>query len=326
MKKKFMLLLSIAISSVFAAYAQPTLTAATNAPVAGDVFFGHDCDSRGVSRGAAGSGITWNLSTLTEEFLDTVGFVPCSVTPYCDSFPGSNLAIPFSDGSFFTYLSSSSTALQVVGEYGTSYHSKYGNPWDFIYFPMSYHSYHSDSVISQDSYGDISYIADTSHADAYGTLMLPSGTYSNVLRVHTKRVAHVVSGSSPYSYKSESYVWFAAGFRFPLLVMEYDTSLGIEFLSYVAYYTSLTTGIENYNATNASFKLSPNPATATLQITTSVKTPSAFTITNTVGAVVMSGAVNSPTQTLNISDLPTGLYYVKLTADGMSTVQKFIKE
>lgn len=56
MKKYVIAILSV-LESV-AAFAQPTLTSATNKPIAGDVFYGHEVDTTNKSKGTAGVAVT----------------------------------------------------------------------------------------------------------------------------------------------------------------------------------------------------------------------------------------------------------------------------
>ncbi len=77
---------------VFAAVtnAQPVLTFASNAPVAGTSYTMHY--SAYVSPGQAGAGQSWNLSTLGTDSIDVIQLVQPGATENGSSFPGSTVA------------------------------------------------------------------------------------------------------------------------------------------------------------------------------------------------------------------------------------------
>jgi len=83
--------------------AQPTLTAATNNPIATDVFTQHQ--TAYTAPGAAGANVTWNFSTLTSTYAVTNTFSLPSATPYASTFPTANLASLISDGGTSPYYS-----------------------------------------------------------------------------------------------------------------------------------------------------------------------------------------------------------------------------
>ena len=60
-----------------ALYAQPTLTAATTNPVAGDIFCHHQCNQAGITKGSSGAGVTWDFSSLTQIAADTLSYMNC---------------------------------------------------------------------------------------------------------------------------------------------------------------------------------------------------------------------------------------------------------
>jgi len=62
--------------------------------------------------------------------------------------------------------------------------------------------------------------------------------------------------------------------------------------------------------TNTDFKMSPNPATDNLTI--QVKNRSRFDVFSTSGNLLMSTMMNAGSNTVNVSDLPIGVYVVKV--------------
>jgi hypothetical protein len=71
--------------------------------------------------------------------------------------------------------------------------------------------------------------------------------------------------------------------------------------------------------------LYPNPAKDELIIKSEAGIYKSFTITNTVGQVMIQQELASPLKAVNIKALPAGMYYVSMQADGFSIMLKFIK-
>ena len=82
-----LLLFSLLFSSTFALIAQPTLSRTANFPAVGDAFSRINCDTVGVSAGAAGANQTWNFSSLQQAASFQSGdFVLPSTTDFASDF------------------------------------------------------------------------------------------------------------------------------------------------------------------------------------------------------------------------------------------------
>jgi hypothetical protein len=277
MRKLFILILLGAVN--FAAHAQPTLTAANSNPVLGDVFYNYYSDTSTIFPGPSGAGVTWDFSYITVSTRDTTTLVTCSVTPYCDSFPGSTIVEFTGLDSAYVYLAPSTATLEYLGGY---------MPVDlggvnFVYlpipskmgpYPKSYGStwrdtnYQKYDVVSTSMY-DHTLFAQKSTADGYGTLITPQGTYTNVLRVHTTSI----SFDTNFYYNSsgidtnESYKWYAQGCHTPLLTIVYSvyTSFGgspdIEFST--MYYPE---AVPHFANIAEDFQVYPNPTSEFIHV------------------------------------------------------------
>ncbi|MCD6011365.1 MAG: repeat containing protein [Flavipsychrobacter sp.] len=71
--------------------------------------------------------------------------------------------------------------------------------------------------------------------------------------------------------------------------------------------------------------LYPNPTTNHLTIKTEQNAFSSFTITNSMGQVLMQQAMNSEVTIADVKALPTGLYYVTLKGETGTKTMKFVK-
>jgi uncharacterized repeat protein (TIGR01451 family) len=81
----------------------------------------------------------------------------------------------------------------------------------------------------------------------------------------------------------------------------------------------------NEVATSANnISIYPNPATDELTIKTE-QVYSSYTITNSIGQMMMSSDMNSKESKVNIKSLATGIYYLSLEGQGGTEVRKFVK-
>jgi len=90
--------------------------------------------------------------------------------------------------------------------------------------------------------------------------------------------------------------------------------------------TSITSvGIDEFNLNN-SLMVYPNPTKNTIVITSKLNlTNKQFTISNIVGQIVLSGKLNNKETTLNLVDLPNGLYLLNMEGSLDKSI-KIIKE
>lgn len=328
--KKVLLSAFIAITSFSAANAQSTLTAATNNPVASDVFVGHSTDTTGFSVGASGASATWNYGMLVSMGTDTTTFSTCAATPYCDSFSGSNLAS--FDGMDYAYLIASTAKLQAIGGQSDTDFVHFSDPKDFMRYPFTYNNSFTDTTMVSMGLFDLQMI-DSVTADGWGTLTTPGGTYTNALRVHAINYQDVIVMGMPYSSsRYETYNWYAPGFHYALMTVNIDTAgTGTNHVTGVTYYTgpTSTTKVGNVNRNGVAMNIAPNPATNAAHVTFSLATTEgAFvTVTDLTGRTVAT--VNNLTKgannvTINTNDLSAGIYVVQLhTAEGV-TAQKLV--
>lgn len=335
---KKLLILLIPIIASFTVMAQPTLTNSTTSPVAGDKFYEHGCDLFGVSKGTAGAGVTWDMSALTQIYLDSLTYGPCIGTPYCDSFPGSNLSIDYGGGYYEYYIADTNKFAQ-SGDGDMSYMDYYPDPFALITYPMAYGPTFKtvDTMILESPKGGFyGGGIDTLEADGYGTLILPSGTYTNVLRVRM----HVALTDSDLSTTpatvdtqvADVYMWWTPGFHNPLLMMSYDT-LGGGALQGVSYYTKpapplMPSSVAPLNA-GAGIRTYPNPATDNVHIVLSALAGGSATIATTdmVGRSIgepqtVQLANGNNNINYSVSSLPAGIYLLRIQSDGNSVVKK----
>ncbi len=335
---KHTLLSMIAAATVSATLAQPTLTAATNNPVAGDVFYGYWVDTNGLVKGPSGAGVTWDFTTVVRNDSDTTTFFNCAATPYCSSFPGSNIA--YHNGRDYTYGVTSATGYTILGAYADGAAKVFTNPMVYAKYPITMGTTFSDTgAVSIPVSGVTLYMTthSTSVADAWGTLKLPTGTYTNALRIHTiniRKDSAAIPGM-PYVQESqtETYSWYAPGFHYSLMVLNYDTSgSGSLYLSDAQYFKKpATTSVGYVQPLVTTLSIFPNPAVdrATMRFNASEAGNVSIMVTDMSGREVYAYeirkvAIGYNEAPIDISSLPNGVYTVRVACAGVSGVSRLV--
>lgn len=333
--KKTLLSFAAVVCSI-AAFAQPTLTAATNTPVAGDIFNGRICDTTGVHPGAAGMGVTWNFSTLHATSQDTLTYMACSSTPHCDSFATSNLAS--FDNSNYQYYYNTASLMSVIGQVdaaATNY-VHLTNSLDQMFYPCTYLSAHVDtgSAHFTTSGTDVAIrIVDSFKADGYGTLTLPTGTRTNVLRVHM--ITYTTDTFTVFGFpvisndRTETYLWFDTGYHSPVLMLGLDTVGGVALhVSSAKFYThGAVLGTNTLATDNSKMEVFPNPASENITVKFSAATSGNLSVilTDMVGREVATASqITNNSATIPVSGLSSGLYVVQVINGNERTTRKVV--
>lgn len=224
--KTFTTFLAVLFSAL--TFAQSPVIAENNVYLIGDEVPISICNE-GVEPGAAGENTTWDMSNLTELEEQSFSFVSPDDTPWDYQFTESNLCgVSWDDSHSFYHVSAS--GLRVDGY--TSYTDEaqtdtvkiiMSDAEELIPLPLEFGDTQSDefsgtSIASGFTIpfeGDIEF-----EADGYGTLILPNGTYQNVVRYHfTREQVNTFMGISTTQTK-EQWGWMSADYRFWLLLME----------------------------------------------------------------------------------------------------------
>jgi len=344
-KMKKQLLLSLMVIFSGTAMAQPTLTAATNNPVVGDVNTVYDCDTSGYSGvlagGASGAGVTWNYGELIPLSSQVNSVVSVIGSLYIDSFPSSNLLTisedGFGDATYF-YDNANASNLELTGIYdssgpGANEAEYFQEPFVMMSYPVVYNTITLDTaLLSVPMYGEFETRTDSTIVDGYGTLTTPTGTYTNVLRIHTiYYTSDSIPGSVQSVVRSEEYDWFVAGTHGPILEVDYDTSSGVSYISDIQYQLPSPTGIAQVNNDEVTISVSPNPATDVINIKLNLKEiqNTAITLSDVSGRVV--GNINTAGITTGaseikypVADLPSGVYIIHMTNGAQNTAKKIV--
>lgn len=348
--KKLLLFSSIGLS--LATNAQITITTADIATPTKIILQGNDTIPA-ISIGSPGTGMTWNMASLSNDKTDTITFLPYSAAPN-PKFSAANLLAKFGWRNIYAYLINNSSGLTSLGNGGISdfgggpgEFTQINTPSDIIAnFPATYNSSYTNDHIQYtkfffgfdpgagfviDSMRTKSVIHKTVVYDAWGSVTTPLGTY-NALRAkeiivkHDTTDAYVTAfggwqnGIATKADSAASYVWWANGVGFPLVTARMD-SLGnvktVEWLQALP----MTVGINEFTAA-VSVNVYPNPAQYELNIAANSISVKTVQIYNIAGKQVDAFEVSEDISVLNTSSYANGIYTYKLIGRDNSVVNR----
>ena len=238
MKKTIFLLANIYLLVTCALNAQPIITASNYTPNPGEIYKGYYLDTTGLTPGPSGISVSWDFSAFSHHDSTTTEYQSCLSTPFCDSFPGSNLA-SYIAPNYQYYTTGTGSIIELGQYYPSTYYHVTGGTLKSIVYPFTYGGIYFDAFdINVPAIGQYSHYIDTVICDGYGTILLPSDTvHHNVLRLHAKtlRKDSILHGSVT-NHMTENYTWLLPGFHNGLLYILYDTS---SYKKYAVYYTKL---------------------------------------------------------------------------------------
>lgn len=311
-----------------------TITATGSTPLAGEVI--NFVTTTYFAPGSAGAGQTWNFSSLTGT-PGTGTYSAASSTPYAASFPSANLA--FVNGTTYAYYNTSASAYQGYGSYSTSATMPYSNPEDILRFPFALSNTYTDPFVATFVSGGYTFLREgstTVTADGTGTITTPSGTYTNVLRVHF--VQNYTDSTSiagnPYviTYNNDQYIWYKEGTHYAIaatynLVSSAGTFTGGHYL------VSTSLGMEETEEVMNNVSLFPNPASQTVNLNYTLENSSEVNISvfNIAGQEVyteqlIEGMAGENHNEINVSLFEKGTYFVRFQSNESIVTKKLIVE
>ncbi|MBK8498683.1 MAG: T9SS type A sorting domain-containing protein [Flavobacteriales bacterium] len=309
--------------------AQPTITS-LNMPLVGDVVsvaLCSDAVDANALNASAGAMQTWDFSGLSVNANEQFNFVDPAGTLWANDYPGSDLCGISWDGSH-SYYASSASALDTEGNAfiipgtppeDTAKVILSADMERMLELPYTYGASHSDAFSGLFSVLGFNATVDGTidlEADGYGTLVLATGTYANVVRYHFNRVQNnTILGQTTTSTK-EQWGWVSADHRFWLLLMEINSTTGVT--DEVVWFNTDPTlaGPSNVaDAAAAPIGIYPNPAEVGSAITLvgAQRAPGAqavlFDASGRVARTFRPGIMQLPTD-----GLQAGAYVLRLTA------------
>ncbi|MBK9147721.1 MAG: T9SS type A sorting domain-containing protein [Flavobacteriales bacterium] len=223
----------VLFAAPIALLAQPTINP-INVPVIGDVVtigLCSDIVDASALNSSAGAMQTWDFSGLTETTEEEFTFVDPASTPWASDFPASNLCGISWDGSHSYYITNAN-ALETEGNAMVIPGSPPEDTAKFIFavdherileLPYTFGDGHIDGFSGTFNAGAFMGTMDGTidvDVDGYGTLILPNGTYTNVVRYHFNRTQNNTILGNTTTQTKEQWGWVSEDHRFWLLLME----------------------------------------------------------------------------------------------------------
>jgi hypothetical protein len=337
MKKTTLLLIASAFS--IGLHAQ-TLQYGT-APEPGDVHKYRE-DTLQLAPGNAGQGQTWNFASLVmDTAVVTNAYVSPIGTPGASSFPAATVA-QFGD-STYTYFRVTPNKTEALGIFSQASGlvtgvQVFSNPATFMAYPLSLNQTFVDTGAFTVSLGPGLSLTITLNqnaiADGTGTLILPSGTFSNVLRIKniiTNTTSSLFGNSTSVE---ENYSWYDPATKFPLFVVSTttDNSGGATTVSHSVNMrvNNIGSGLEK-NTSMVGTHIFPNPAqvNGALTVRTEGRGLSRILVYDVLGKRVFEdqqAQTNSRVYSIGTQGWMPGVYLVQVVQDGKTSSEKVVLE
>ena len=312
-----------------AASAQPTLSATGFTPVAGEVFSYTHAAYQAIAPNTGGTNALWDFSALQPTDFEQVSFLQPSAGTYGASFPSAAVMRKSRQEQYFSMPNGSMERIGVVHDGGVV--ASCTDAERMMQFPFSY----GQSFIDTFRCSFISGVwgtrtgVDSVWSDGWGTLELPDGTYTDVMRVRVRSLYNdTITGQGVVNYADEQTYFYKPGIHVSLLAIRNATasSNGVVIdTRQEMRYANVPASVTNLAGVKEAIRVSPIPATNTLNIDVqhAHERPIRVELWNATGQVVRQGWLEAGSlhASLDCADLARGTYFVRC-ADGASSVAK----
>lgn len=297
------------------ALAQPTIQSSDFYPSIGENFTIHQADY--MSPGPAGNNVTWDLSGLVSNSTATV-----NILAQDPAYPGSTHNFEFV-GQSNVHVNLAPGSYTVKAEVTPNAVIDYSNPYTLYEFPMSVGDMFTDAFVGTIDQGGLIMQRTGSvdvEVDGYGTLITPHGTFSNVLRVHSYRTIEDDFQGTIINSTIDMYQWIQAGSHIELANIQTLTMMGNQ--ATAALYAGGTLSL-NDEASVHPLTLYPNPANDIVSLQYDLQIDKVEVID--VNGRSVSAQFNTSNNSIDISNLNAGIYYVTVISNNSKSVQKLLK-
>lgn len=315
-----LLLVFLAFFSFNYAFAQPVLTAANINPVVGDVYKFNSLVAQ-VDTLQNGPNVTWDYSSLVPYDTGTI----VATTTVGTGIPSADIRFlgpPFAINYYYKF---DLTKFEYAGLENPTGINIYTDPEILLNFPFQYNDSFSDFLSSnwpgpsQFQYGTV-----YSKADGYGTLILPTGTYTNALRVKSN---YYLKDSTPgfpaTDFSCIMMRWYVPGIHLPIA---YSRGYGNVTTPSFTFLSGITTGITEVKTSE--FRIYPNPCLDILHINSTIPcNMTTATIQDYCGRIVLKSILKGKMDfELQLNSLTPGLYFLNITGVNWLYQTKIMKE
>lgn len=283
--------------------------------------------------GDGGEDVTWDFTNDSYPDDDYFVFVNPSTTPFADEFPDAVMCGKSKDGAY-QYYSSIMNEMEISG-FATNFdendpdnniYGYFDPPINMFDLPLSYgvkqnSTYSGKYVLAANEFPLTGTV--NTEVDGSGTLITPTGTFENILRIHVQLTETGLAGQ-----QVDRYIYVSEDYRFWIALHEEITVLGDVNIQkwYAVNPISLSQSSVAIDAEMTTLNLFPNPTEDILTINSRnrIETVQIF---DAKGKLVATANLNGNTShQMDVSNLNAGIYNVVTSSEGVFTTTKFIKK
>ncbi len=265
-------------------------------------------------------------------FSSTTNWVysTAAATPNGLSFPTANLA--YSSQGIYNYFLDGPGGLDIVG-YTSFFGSMNCNP-GYRYFKYPF-TYNQSETTSANCTGDNLGTPFTRTAqvvldgDGYGTLVMPFGTFTNVLRIKRTHSGQDVGQGINVTWLTHEYYYFKPGLTFPLLMIVDDVTNGSSNSQTMMPEPSMV-GIAEALANDIGIEVYPVPATDVAHVRFGASGKLMATLIDGAGRTVWTRDLGNRSpgvyeEIFNLEGMASGVYAIRITDEnGGSGAKRFM--
>lgn len=323
-----------------------TITETHQLPAIGDSIHYVDANSFGFDPTGVGpvTAKVWDESALLNAgtTYDFFYVDPATITGYgVDSFPAATIARGESGATGYFYYQNTINNINRIGWFGdTTNYGIYENQTfaTEFHFPITagntvtstYHGRYARFNVGEDSV-KIETASLIINADMQGILMLPTGTFSDVLRLHVLESFHIVTYLFGFPVQDnlieDDYVyWFEDTILQPILISGVTSVDGNAQTPVLRYQPIVTpTGIAENNIQNTT--ISPNPSNGkfTIKNYDALFGNYSLEVYNVLGEKIKFAELKQQSlDEIDISDSPKGIYFIKVYSGQKMQIEKIV--
>jgi hypothetical protein len=311
-------------------------------PVPGNSYTSRSADTNNVTPGPSGANVNWNFASLILKPDSASGvFVNPASTPYYNRFPSATVATLMYG--MYSYFYCSSSYMETMGNVSSNMVVTYTDRLRTFQYPWTYPNSFTDNFAHTDTLSGISVnvIKGVSiyTIDGWGSLTLPSGTVSNVMRVKkVTKDSTTVSGFTLITHRDTVWYWYKNNYKFPLLTITrgYSTTYGVTITTkYVTVVSNINVGIEKISSEIPEyFSLSqnyPNPFNPVTRIKFTIPqnrdvSIKIFDITGKELETIVNEKLSAGIYEIqwDASQYTSGTYFCRMTAGSYTETKKLL--
>ncbi|WP_317898700.1 T9SS type A sorting domain-containing protein [Aurantibacillus circumpalustris] len=301
-----------------------TLTCATSCPKAGEVF---SIRTSSPVLNTAGANQVWNFAVIpsTSPVTYQVSYIAASSVPAASLYPQANLVRTQAGNN--TFLTSSSAGLS------KAYPSTYSVTADPIELPLpfTYGDTYTQTIIYTSVVATDTLVTTWQNSflgHGTGTLILPSGTFTNVLAIKYLSTWSTKKNGTldGYIVQNKSYYYYSQNISYPLLYTRQLSESGPgDYGPYTEFMDHIVLGIKDVTVNdNREMTVFPNPASDRVSIKFSEITKGVILLRNSLGQQLIEQNYENGDINLNLAGLAEGLYTISFVDKNYTLNRKLV--